>query len=165
MKLYDFPFGEVHTKSVVLGSGAECGLTLFKDNGKFILDHMMNEVMKCSSIELKCLGLEKSKCEQFVVVKLNGRKLSIADMEHFLCKLHIIRQRSHSCRSISLKPRLTEAHLHPVLFPVGIDWPIHVYKYFIECTEAFEYMVDHNKLPPLNKAFYLRSEKEMVTKI
>jgi hypothetical protein len=112
------PFGLVTT--VTPGYGGMLGIYVVKDegaNGSLGYLEMLHSLLTCicsikDSELLDCLGLKLRDGE--VVIKLNGRSLTLVDAEHFACKIYVCMVRTQPTRACS-EPRPSQPHCHPTV--------------------------------------------------
>jgi hypothetical protein len=112
------PFGLVTT--VTPGYGGMLGISVVKDegaNGSLGYLEKLHSLLTCicnikDSELLDCLGLKLRDGE--VVIKLNGRSLTLVDAEHFACKIYVCMVRTQPTRACS-EPRPSQPHCHPTV--------------------------------------------------
>jgi hypothetical protein len=123
------PFGKV--MDVPLGSGSRSGLGLIdfdsmyfrvwrrKNKGiekmttKEKLELILQWLGTLSKLDLALMGIDKK--PEGLFVKCNGRRLTLIDAEHMVCKIYIIFEvMPGGGRAFSNAPMLSFAHCHPV---------------------------------------------------
>ncbi len=139
-EIYSDPFGVITIESVPVGYGGTIGLSTLtggtqKNNASKLLQLLT--ALKKSARENPAIRdmLTLSLCaEDALVFKLNGRPLSIVDVEHMCCKLYIALSKTVSTRARSKHPQSSKGGHHPIDFNGEVPWEDTLVKSI--CAEA-----------------------------
>ena len=122
-EIFEDPFGTVHPKSVPVGSGAEQGFKMLKNNGdingpgtiveafQMIIKYMQESA---TTDDLDMTGYKHLDENETVYNKVNGRPFNATDAENFLCKLWVVSKYTLPANCIVRQPNATKPHCHPV---------------------------------------------------
>jgi len=103
---------------------------------------------------LSIFGLVREQSQK-VVVAHNKRLLSLIDIEHMCCKLHLALSRSHGTRACN-KPAPSRTHCPPTRSKDMV--PQSMTEMMEECIRTFEDMVCDNKWPLLPRKLWMAGE-------
>jgi hypothetical protein len=134
-EIYDDPFGtpDVESSQIIIGTGSEMALKLMPRE-ECLPDHKwleklvdsVSEIEDCEkgTLFLNSIGLERRKIHGLlqVVVRLNGRPVTLKDAEHIMCKVYILVYKTIGERSVSAQPYASKTECHPLRLRSHQTW-------------------------------------------
>ena len=154
-EIFDSPFGDVLTESVVAGHGGSQGISVCNrglrteniDRQATISIEEITSLLRCRLTEpstragmyRRMLGLQISE-KGHLVIALNGREFNHADTEHIMCKVYIGISKTISTRATSRYPECSKPGFHPVkLVDCDIPWDDdHVQQIMRDVDECYD---------------------------
>ena len=155
----DFPVGEPNEITFVFGS--DFGIKVLSGseftNYQDILSEWLKLIWKSSNRMLALLGYCRDVNTNEVIVKVNGRRVTLLDMEHYFClAAYVLPQRnSGGTRSFSSNPRVSRKHMYPIK---GASFFVdnQLSTIAAEAIRCYEDLVNNNKLHLLDSEIEYR---------
>ena len=162
---------EITLDQVYLGWGAQQGLVLLKLQlnsdmmKRFVLVNMkLNELlMKADAKLLKAMGYERvtKEGETFIASLYSGRRFSMNDTEHFLCKLWLAVIHSHQSRNVAKVKSQHNHHTWPLL--QVCPWEEHLSPLMTSIWKAFKDVRRKFPYPESLQFYFMDGMKEIET--